>query len=248
MATRHAPAKLHLIGGKFMDGSKARRTRNLRYKRPALASLGYHAIRLELWDIREACADIHWFTDQDDDTLLNALDGNEDEVWEFKMAFADLEAKADSLEEVIGELYGWDGDMERTFNDCTVALIGNRYRTIGFDSEEEDYFALTAYEEGVAQTEAGKRLMRRTKADMIATIGQCLGILLAFFDLRQQYDYLKATFDILRDENTSLLQTIKEIDAAYEAIAAEKRWNRSSEAVRRFDALLYDLPDRVWIE
>ena len=38
MATRHAPAKLHLIGGKFMDGSKARRTRNLRYKRPALAS------------------------------------------------------------------------------------------------------------------------------------------------------------------------------------------------------------------
>ena len=248
MATRHAPAKLHLIGGMFMDGSKARRTRNLRYKRPALASLGYHAIRLELWDIREACADIHWFTDQDDDTLLNALDGNEDEVWEFKMAFSDLEAKADSLEEVIGELYGWDGDMERTFNDCTVALIGNRYRTIGFDSEEEDYFALTAYEEGVAQTEAGKRLMRRTKADMIATIGQCLGILLAFFDLRQQYDYLKATFDILRDENTSLLQTIKEIDAAYEAIAAEKRWNRSSEAVRRFDALLYNLPDRVWIE
>ena len=59
---------------------------------------------------------------------------------------------------------------------------------------------------------------------------------------------LKATFDILRDENTSLLQTIKEIDAAYEAIAAEKRWNRSSEAVRRFDALLYNLPDRVWIE
>lgn len=231
-----------------MDGSKVCRTRNLRYKRPALASLGYHAIRLELWDIREACADIHWFTDHDDDTLLNALDGNEDEVWEFKMAFADLEAKADSLEEVIGELYGWDGDMERTFNDCTVALIGNRYRTIGFDSEEEDYFALTAYEEGVAQTEAGKRLMRRTKADMIATIGQCLGILLAFFDLRQQYDYLKATFDILRDENTSLLQTIKEIDAAYEAIAIERRWNRSSEAVRRFDALLYDLPDRVWIE
>lgn len=163
-----------------MDGSKARRTRNLRYKRPALASLGYHAIRSELWDIREACADIHWFTDQDDDTLLNALDGNEDEVWEFKMAVADLEAKADRLEEIIGEFYGWDGDMERTFNDCTVALIGNRYRTIGFDSEEEDYLALTSYEEGVAQTEAGKRLMRRTKADMIATIGQCLGILLAF--------------------------------------------------------------------
>lgn len=218
-----------------MDGSKARRTRNLRYKRPALASLGYHAIRSELWDIREACADIHWFTDQDNDTLLNALDGNEDEVWEFKMAFADLEAKADSLEEVIGELYGWDGDMERTFNDCTVALIGNRYRTIGFDSEEEDYFALTAYEEGVAQTEAGKRLMRRTKADMIATIGQCLGILLAFFDLRQQYDYLKATFDILRDENTSLLQTIKLMDVILPVTELDR-------ANAIFERILYQMP------
>ena len=83
---------------------------------------------------------------------------------------------------------------------------------------------------------------------MISTIGQCMGILLAFLDLRQQYDYLRATFDILRDENTSLLQTIQEIDAAYDAVASEEWWNRSSEAVRRFDALLNDLPDRVWLE
>lgn len=56
-----------------MGVSKANRTRDMRYKRPALASLGYDTVRDELWKIRDACTDIHWFTDQDDDTLLNAL-------------------------------------------------------------------------------------------------------------------------------------------------------------------------------
>lgn len=231
-----------------MYGTKARCTRNLRYKRPALASLGYHAIQSELGNIRDACADIHWFTDQDDDTLLNALDGDEDETWEFKMAFSDLEARADRLDEVISEYCGWGSEAERLYNDCTVALIGNRYKIIGFDCELEDYFSLISYEEGLAQTEAGKRLMRMTKAEMISTIGQCFGILLAFLDVRQQYDYLKATFDILRDENTSLLQTIKEIDAAYDAFIIERRWRCSSEALKMFDTLLENLPDRAWIE
>lgn len=231
-----------------MSGTKASRTRDMRYKRPALASMSYDAMRTELWNIRDACVDIHFFTDQDDDTLLNALDGDEDDAWEFRMAFSDLEAKADRLEQIIGDYHGWGNDsLERTYNDCTVALIGDRYKVLGYDGVEEDYFALTSYDERLAQTEAGKRLMRRTKPEMLSTIGQCVGILLAFLDLRQQYDYLKATFDILRDENTSLLQTIKEIDAAYDAVTVEW-WNRSNEAVRRFDALLENLPDRAWVE
>lgn len=231
-----------------MSGTKASRTRDLRYKRPALASLSYHAIRTELWDIRDACEDIHWFTDQDDDTLLNALDGEEDEAWEFRMAFSDLEAKADRLERIIGDYCGWEGSrFGDIYDDCTVALIGDRYKVLGYDFVEEDYFALTAYDEELAQPEAGKRLMRRTKAELLSTIGQCMGILLAFLDLRQQYDYLKATFDILRDENTSLLQTVREIDAAYDAVTVDW-WHRSQEAVKRFDALLENLPDRAWVE
>lgn len=233
-----------------MSEIKANRARNLRYKRPALASLGYDAILTELWDIREACNDIHWFIEQGDETLLNALDGNEEDEYEFRMAFSDLEAKVDALDEVLDHWRGWEEDRgERTYNDCTVALIGNRYRTIGYDVYKEDYYGLTAYEQDLAYTEAGKRLMRRTKADMISTIGQCLGVLLAFLDLRQQYDYLKATFDILRDENTSMLKTIKEINAAYEAIQAAEPWTESGrEAIRRFDRLLDCLPDRAWIE
>lgn len=230
-----------------MSQIKADRTRNLRYKRPALASLGYDALRAELYDIQEACNDVHWFVEQGDDTLLNALDGDDEAEWEFRMAFADLEAKVDELDRIIGDYYSWGEDgFGRIYDDCTVALIGNRYKTLGYDSLEEDYFSLTAYDEKLAQTEAGKRLMRKTKADMISTIGQCMGILIAFLDLRQSYDYLKATFDILRDENTSLLKQIKEIEDAYNAADAVG-WYEWYPEVKRFNELLECLPDYVWI-
>lgn len=232
-----------------MSEIKANRTRNLRYKRSALASMGWDAIWQELEDIQEACSNVHWFFDQDgDETLLNALNGDEEDEWEFKMAFADLEAKADQLCDALRYQFDWRtrDDPERDFNDCTVALIGNRYKTIGFDVEEEDYFSLTGYDQELAYTEAGKRLMRKTKAEMISTIGQCVGILVAFLDLRQQYDYLKATFDILRDENTSLLKQVKEIEAAYEAMVTAD-WAERPAAEKRFDQLLDCLPEgRGW--
>ena len=209
--------------------------------------MGFEFLRAELDDIRDACDTIHWWTDQDDETLLNALDGDDEDVWEFKLAFSHLEAKADELFEMIYELCRYEDDFGQVYDDCTVALIGNRYQTIGYDSFEEDYYALTGYEPGLAQTESGKRLMRRTKAEIISTVGQCFGILIAFLDLRQQYDYLKATFDILRDENTSMLQQVREIDAAYKALVTAD-WAARSEAEKKFDRLLSALPDRVWME
>ena len=225
-----------------MTQTKAARARNLRYKRPALASLGYDAIINELWDIGEACNDVRWYIDNDEDTLLNALDGDEEEAYEFKMAFADLEGKQEQLIDAIS-----DWTVRDEFDDCTVALIGNRYKAVGFDDYEEDYFKLCSYEQDLAHTEAGKRVMRHTKADMLSLIGQCMGIVIAFLDLRQSYDYLKATLDILRDDNTSLLKIIKEIDTAYEAAAAVnfQPWYDES---KQFDSLLDCLPDRAWLE
>lgn len=67
--------------------SKAERTRGLRYKRPALMSMGWEAMTEEIQIILDACSDVQWYIDNDDDTLLNALEGSEDEYWEFKMSF-----------------------------------------------------------------------------------------------------------------------------------------------------------------
>ena len=98
------------------EKDRAYRARNLRYKRAALASMGFESILSELNDMRETCDTIHWWTDQDDETLLNALDGDDEDIWEFKMAFGDLETKADSLFETIYELSQED-HFEQTYDD-----------------------------------------------------------------------------------------------------------------------------------
>ena len=77
-------------GDETVSDTRAYRARSLRYKRAALASMGFDHIWSELNEMCETCSTIHWWTDQDDETLLNALDGDDEDVWEFKMAFADL--------------------------------------------------------------------------------------------------------------------------------------------------------------
>lgn len=215
----------------------------MRYKQPALASLGWENITNELYDIQEACSDVHWFFEDDGDNLLAAMDGDEDAVYEFKMAFAELEAKCDSLYDAIKDDY----DIGEYFDDCTVALIGNRYRLVGYDSYEEDYYNLSSFDSELAVSEAGKRCCRWTKAELLSKIGQCMGIVLAFFDLRQSYDYLKATMDFLRDENTSVLQIIKDIETAYEE-AEKERFDKHAAPTHKFERLISQLPDRIWIE
>lgn len=225
---------------------KAERSRNLRYKKPALSSLGFEALQSELEEIVENCDNVSYFLETDDGgNLLEEMIGNEDESWEFRMAFSDLTASAEQLSRAVYE----NGIEPQEYDDCTVALIGNRYEMVGYDSYEEDYFGLTRYEKELAEREAGKRLMRLTKAEMLSTIGQHLGVLLAFLDLRQKYDYLKATMDIIRDENVSVLRTIKEIEAYYDrAAAVEFQDWKDRDAVRNFDKLLMALPQRVWLE
>ena len=222
--------------------AKAMKAKAMMYKRPALASMGYDHMISELYEIQEACEDVRWYMEQGDETLLNALGDDEEAEWEFRMVFIDLDGKAYQLiERLQADL------IQEDYDDCTVAMIGNRYDCVGFDSYQEDYFSLTSYEADLAQTEAGKRLMRHTKAEMISTFGQCLGALIAFLDLRQQYDYLKATMDILRDENTSLLKQIKEIDAAYDA-AADENFLSWGSATRKFEIMAQSLPDWMWIQ
>lgn len=230
-----------------MAVDKEQRTRAMRYKRPALASMGYEYIQKELEDIVEACDDVAWFAG-DRNALTAALNGSDEEAHEFMLACGDLSGQAGVLLEQLYEVgeYNPDG-MTRMYDDCTVALIGNRYDTVGFDTLQEDYFSLTAYDTELACTEAGKRLMRHTKAEMLSVIGQSLGILVAFLDVRQKYDYLQATLDVLRNENCSVLQVLRDIHAAYERAEAVRFSDYHKEA-QEFERLLWAVPERMWLE
>ena len=147
-------------------------------------------------------------------------------------------------ERLLEQFAVWQSPDAQTFDDCTVALIGNCYNLVGFDDYEEDYFALTSYQERLAEEEAGKRLMRKTKKEIISTIGQCVSTLLAYYDIRQRYDYLQAEFDILRNQNTALLDTIKEIEHLYDEAQSSGEWSIN---VRKFNTLLDALPQELWV-
>ena len=230
-----------------MAVDKEQRTRALRYKRPALASMGYEHIQSELEEIIGACDDVAWFAG-DIDTLTDALDGSDEEAHEFMMACGDLFGKAGLLLEELYEVGEWDSDgIARRYDDCTVALIGNRYDVVGFDTFQEDYFSLTKYDTDLAESEAGKRLMRHAKAEMLSIIGQSVGILVAFLDVRQRFDYLKATLDVLHDKNHSVLQAVKDINTAYEKAEAV-RFNDYHQEAKEFERLLWAVPERMWVE
>ncbi len=79
------------------EETKRQKAKQLRYKKPIVKDLNLWNIQEELGDIQEECENVHWYFDTDEDTLINALDGNEDEAYEFKMMFGDLCAECDQL-------------------------------------------------------------------------------------------------------------------------------------------------------
>jgi hypothetical protein len=223
-----------------MTDAVADKARQLRYKKPALEILHWEAITDGLYDLSSQCDSLQWAM-QDDDALLDALGGNEEEAFEFRMAFGDLAAGAESLLQQLHDCYIDSED----FDAVMVGLLGNKYNVVGFDSIEEDYCSLTEYDQELATSAAGQRLMRLTKPEIIATVGRCLGISIAYLDVRHKHDYLSSSFDILKERDHSLLDTIKDIDALY--ISAEETGWRC-ESAKRFDMLLSYLPERVWVE
>lgn len=210
----------------------------MRYRRPALAELGYDFVQDGLSEIGEECDNIRYYLESDDGSdggFLHAVDGDSDLSEEFRMAFCDIAGTAEQLYDALND-YGCEIDSQ-TFDDCTCALIGNRYSMVGFDDFEEDYYSLCRYDSERAISEAGERLMRKTKKDMIATIGQCVGIAMAYQDLRLKFEYLKAAMEVQMGINLDLLKVATEVNEAWE-----------NEDWRKLERLAAGLPERVWVE
>lgn len=226
--------------------TKRQKAKQLRYKKPIVRALNLESIYQELWDIQEQCEDVHWYFDTDDETLINALNGDEDEAYEFKMMFADLCAECEKmLEDLRAE---W---VPKCFDKFFVAVgAGEDYGgLLGYDSYEQDYFGLSCTE-AFAEDESKKALKQLTKDNLIAASRQCFRIYQSFIALRHRYDCLKTAMDILRDENTGYLQMIKQIDEMYEKADEESdgfryKWCKS---VRELDRILGNLPQEAWIQ
>lgn len=233
------------------EEAKQLAARQLRCKRPALADMDYGELVETLWAIQEDCYEIRDMV-ADDEKLIAALDGDEEEAYEFQMAFADVEGSCDQLIGAIEERQRdlREDEVEREYNDCTVALVGELYKLVGYDSYEEDYYGLTSWDREYAEEESGKRLMRKTKAEMLNTIGYNMRLFLGYQNLKQQYEHLKATIEIVKGTNQTLIDQLREIEAAYEEAERASsgfKYNWYNE-VKAYNRLLEKVPDQFWVE
>ena len=209
----------------MVDAEETRRykARQLRYKKPIVKDLNLDSIKQELWDIQEECNNVHWYFEEDDETLINALDGDDDEAREFRMMFSDLCGECERMSEDLE--VEW---VPECFDRFFVAMGAGRDfgGILGFDSYEQDYFGLLCSDE-VAESESRKTLKQMTKDDLIKAAGYCFRIYQSYIALRYRYDCLKAAMDILRDQNTAYLQMVKRIGELYEKAETETegfRW------------------------
>lgn len=228
------------------EETKRFKAKNLRYKKPIVRNLNLAFITQDLWDVQEECENVRWYTDSEDgeDSLINALDGDEDEAYEFKMAFSDLCAECERMFEDLREEW-----VPECFDIFFVAAGASDSGggLLGWDAYDQDYMGISCTD-SFAEDEAKKKLKQMTKDDLIAATRQCFKVYNAYIGLRNRYDSLKAAIDILRDQNTGLMQTVKEIEKLYAAVTedewARKDWsNQSVEWRRCTDAL----PQEAWI-
>lgn len=228
--------------------TKAEETRKnkacqLRYKKPIVKDLNIDTIMGELEEISYECDEVRYFWESDDDTLLNALDGDEDEAYEFKMAFADLCAECDQMREDLSNAY-----VPECFDILFVSVGAGEYGGgyLGWDSYEQDYYGLDLPSNWM-ENEGIKKMERLTKKELLECVGTCMKVMFAYVGLRYRYDGLKAAFDVLRDKNTGILKVTKEIDRLYGECEKE-RFREYAKPVKQFNEMLTALPQEAWIQ
>lgn len=226
------------------EETKRRKAIQLRYKKPIARYLNLDFILENLSDMQEACEDVRWFTESEDESLLEELLDSEEEAYEFKMAFADLCGECERMWEDLHE--EWIPECFDIFFVATGAgdMYGGLY---GWDPYEGDYLGINCLD-SFAEDEAKKKLMRLTKKELIVAARQCFKVYSAYIGLQTRYDSLKAAIDILRDQNKGYLQVVKEIENLYNKVSADEwtrhEWSKESKEWERYtDAL----PQEVWI-
>ncbi|MCD8239339.1 MAG: hypothetical protein LUC92_08400 [Clostridiales bacterium] len=212
----------------------------------------------ELQEMSEACNDVRCIYDGDPtgEDLINALDGDENQIEEFKLTFSDLNSDIEKLQadldETVYEELGELGEYgEINIFDMIFAVYQNTAgEMLGYDEYVGDYFPLNSYATELALEEAEKRLERLTKKELIRKMKICGAIMVNYVGIRERYNNLSAAIDILRAENAGLTRAVKDISEAYEkAEKASGGFKRlyDVEEVDNFDRLLDRLPEAVWI-
>ena len=220
------------------------KAKNLRYKKAAVSGLTLWEIREKLGEITEACDEVVYWMDSDDQTLVDALDGDDEDAERFKADFAVLSADADRMND---DLYSvWE--PERFDDILVVSGIGNqRGETLmGYDTYECDYYGIDPFLGGWAEKESTKRLERLTKKELLEQVAQTVSITFAFLGIQSRYQDLKAAMDILRAQNKEYLDSVKLLNELHAQLWNE--WGHMDYKVeRQMDAIIQRMPQEAFL-
>lgn len=163
--------------------------------------------------------------------------GDESEYYlEYKEQFDELAFGASELYDALCE-----SDLRDNWDDMTVALLGPTHRVLGYDIAREDYFSMVnRYDEEFASEEAGKRIERLTKRDMMRCFQKVLTTLVLFLDIKAAHDSLCAIVEELDDRGAIIKRRLDEINRRADQV------NETYDT--EFDKLVASLPQRVWVE
>lgn len=125
---------------------------------------------------------------------------------EYRELFNELSMGASDLNDALCRIGEYDDEAFAGWDDCTVALLGDVQKVLGYDSAEMDYFAmLDPWEEKQGVKEAEKRLSRLTKAQLIHLFRQVMVTLVAYMDIKGSFDTLSAVVNEL-DSRAAAMQ------------------------------------------
>ena len=229
------------MGNKEMLREAARKKAEaLRWKKPLVKELNLEEMRYNLGEMLETCGNVRWYLGKDVDELDELM--GEDEAFEFQGSFTALAADIERIQEQFDDIW-----VPEYFDDFMAAVHPDGKELDGYDSFEEDYFRLDTWQAERACREAKERIQRKTKNEIIDAAHVVIGILCQYMAVKYRFDSLSAVFDVLMERSEKELRAVKEIEEAYKAAEAVKfyDWN---EATRKFDRLLSELPDRMWLE
>jgi len=231
---------------KLTEAEKRReRARNRRYKKAAVKGLTLDEIRFNLQDMWEKTTNVAYWTDSDDQTLTDALEGDEDDAQRFRLDFAALDA---DIEQMVNDLDNvWEPEL---FDDILVVSGIGRQKgesLFGFDEYEQDYFGIEPFEYGWAESESMKRLERLTKKQLMEQMAQTLSITYAYIGIRSRYEDLETTLDILTAKNREYLDAVKEINELYNSIDFKAWGYKDCEEFGKLDRIAERLPQEAFL-
>lgn len=223
---------------------RAEKARAMRYKKPIAKGMNLEDIHQGLYDMMEACEEVHWY-DGDMEGLVEALDGDEDEAYEFRMAFTSLEAELEQFQADLEQEW-----VSKWFDTLFPAVGYDGGGLMGYDEYEGDYYGLDAYQYAYAHDEAAKRIMTLTKKDLLSAVGSCLKVYTQYVSVSYRYASLDAAIETLRGDNMERLKLVKGIEEQYELAEEDTMGfkNNFGEELRKLDRMLQNVPQEYWAQ